>query len=467
MFSLSTILPNSNENEKSNSRMLRFFTQAKIGTFLHQSNIHKEKGVSARIIVQFIFALVLHGMGFSRALESERIPKHFQKDTVYDLLKNPTYNWRKFLACVGSYLVIKYILPLTSKDRDRVLIFDDSLFSRNRSKVVELLARVKDHTTGRYFKGFRMLTLGWSDGATFMPLAFSLLSSKNVASRYREMDSKIDKRTVGYHRRQEATQKSTETMFNLLDSIHPKKLGAKTVLFDSWFAYPAIISKIVKNYPLHVVCMIKRSPKIHYTYEGESYTLNKLYKKVRKKRGRAKILASIVVGLGHDDENGNEIQARIVFVRDRNRSKKWLALLTTNLAHTEEDAIRIYGKRWEIECFFKVVKSHLRLAKEFQCQSYDSMTAHTTIVFLRYMMLSLSAREEEDPKTLGQLFYMCCDELDDLRFAEALMTILEVLGSMLAEECLLTDEQINEFLDRFFNKLPGFLRNPLLNPGAA
>lgn len=464
---MSTILPNSTENEKSNSRMLQFFTQAKIGTFLHQANIRKEKGFSPRLIVQFIFALVLHGMNFSRALESDRVPKDFEKDTVYALLKNPTYNWRKFLASVGSYLVVKFLLPLTSENRDRVLIFDDSLYSRNRSKVVELLARVKDHTTGRYFKGFRMLTLGWSDGSSFIPLAFSLLSSKKEKNRYQDIDSSIDKRTVGYRRRQEATKKSTETMFDLLDSIHPKRLGAKIVLFDSWFAYPAILSKIVKNYSLDVVCMIKRSPKIHYTYEGKSYTLNQLYKKVRKKRGRAKILANIVVGLGHDDENGNEIQARIVFVRDRNRSKKWLALLTTNLEHTEEEAVRIYGKRWEIECFFKVVKSNLRLAKEFQCRSYDSMTAHTTIVFLRYMMLSLSVREEEDPRTIGQLFYLCCDEMEDIRFAQALMTILEIVGSTMAEEYLLTDERINDFFDRFFSKLPDYLRNPLLHAGTA
>ncbi|MEI3604045.1 transposase [Oceanobacillus sp. SE10311] len=464
---MSTILPNSNQNEKSNSRMLHFFTQAKIGTFLNQANVHKEKGFSPRLILQFIFGLVLHGMSFSRALESDRVPKDFEKDTVYDFLKNPTYNWRKFLASVGSHLVVKFLLPLTSKDRDRVLIFDDSLFSRNRSKAVELLARVKDHTTGRYFKGFRMLTLGWSDGASFIPLAFSLLSSKNEKNRYQEMNSNIDKRTIGYRRRQEATKKSTETMFNLLDSINPKQLGAKTVLFDSWFAYPAIIAKIVKNYSLHVVCMIKRSPKIHYTYEGESYTLNQLYKKVRKKRGRAKILASVVVGLRQYDQTGNEIQARIVFVRDRNRSKKWLALLTTNLEHTEEDAVRIYGKRWEIECFFKVVKSNLRLAKEFQCRSYDSMTAHTSIVFLRYMMLSLSVREEEDPRTIGQLFYMCCDEMEDIRFAQALMTILELVGSTMAEEYLLTDEQINEFFDRFFSKIPDYLQKTLFNTGVA
>lgn len=464
---MSTILPNSNENEKSNSRMLQFFTQAKIGTFLNQANVRREKGFSPSHVLQFIFALVLHGKSFSRALESDRVPKDFEKDTVYDLLKNPTYNWRKFLASVGSYLIVKFLLPLTSDSRERVLIFDDSLFSRNRSKVVELLAKVKDHTTGRYFKGFRMLTLGWSDGTSFMPLAFSLLSSKNEKNRYQDIDSNIDKRTVGYRRRQEATKKSTETLFDLLDSINPKKLGAKTVLFDSWFGFPAIISKIVKNYPLNVVCMIKRSPKIHYTYEGKSHTVNQLYKKVRKKRGRAKILANIVIGLGQDDDNGNEIQARIIFVRDRNRSKQWLALLTTNLEHTEEETVRIYGKRWEIECFFKVAKSNLRLAKEFQCRSYDSMTAHTTIVFLRYMMLSISVREEDDPRTIGQLFYLCCDEMEDIRFAEALMIILDIFGSTMVEECLLTDEQINKFFDRFFSKLPDFLRDSLLYTSVA
>lgn len=446
--------------------MVHFFKQAKIGTFLHEAHIHKEKGIPALVLMQFIFSLVLGGKNLWRTLDSGRFPDAPGKDAVYDLLNRATYNWRKLLVRVSSFLIETHLLPLTSKDRDRVLILDDSTYDRNRSKVVELLSRVKDHTTGKYVKGFRMLTLGWSDGATFLPLVFSLLSSKKAKNRYQEINPAIDKRTIGYRRRLEALQKGTETMFNLLDEINPLKLGAKTLLFDSWFAYPRIIKRVAANYPLHVVCMIKRSPKVHYTYEGKDYTLNQLYKKVRKKRGRAKILASIRVGLGQD-ENGKEVQARIIFVRDRNRSKKWLALLTTNLNHSDEDAIRIYGKRWAIECFFKVTKSHLRLAKEFQCRSYDALTAHTTIVFIRYMMLALSSREEQDPRTMGQLFYVCCDEMEDMRFTQALFTILELLGSMLAEDYLLTDEQINQFLDHFFNKLPSFLQKPLLRQAAA
>lgn len=458
---MSSILPDSIQHEQLKSRVSLFFKQAKIGTFLHQSNIRKEKGISALILVQFIFSLVLQGKNLYRTLESGRFPEAPEKDAVYDLLKSTKYNWRKLLSLVSSHLIQTILRPLTSDDRDRVLILDDSTYDRNRSKSVELLTRVFDHTTGKYVKGFRMLTLGWSDGSTFLPLAFSLLSSKKASNRLQGINPAIDKRTVGFRRRREAVEKGTDTMFKLLDTIDASKLGAKTLLFDSWFAYPSIIKRVVTNYPLHVVCMIKRSPKVYYTYDGEAYTLSQLYKKLRKKRGRAKILASVVVGMGCD-ENGNEVQARIIFVRDRNRSKNWLSLLTTNLEHSEEDAIRIYGKRWAIECFFKVAKSHLRLAKEFQCRSYDALTAHTTIVFLRYMMLAVSSREGEDDKTIGNLFYLCCDEVEDIRFAEALLMILELLGTMLAEDLLLTDDQIHPFLDKFFNKLPDFLRKPLL-----
>lgn len=55
------------------------------------------------------------------------------------------------------------------------------------------------------------------------------------------------------------------------------------------------------------------------------------------------------------------------------------------------DRLCIYGKRWDIETFFKVSKSHLRLAKELQGHTYDQLFAHTTIVFARYIMLSAAA----------------------------------------------------------------------------
>jgi len=67
---------------------------------------------------------------------------------------------------------------------------------------------------------------------------------------------------------------------------------------------------------------------------------------------------------------------------------------------TEEETIRIYGKRWDIEVFFKVCKSYLKLAKECNSLSYDAMTAHTAVIFTRYMMLAVENRQALDNQTL-------------------------------------------------------------------
>ena len=53
------------------------------------------------------------------------------------------------------------------------LILDDTPYDRSRSKKVELLSRVHDHSSRRYLNGFRMLTLGWSDGVSFVPVDHS------------------------------------------------------------------------------------------------------------------------------------------------------------------------------------------------------------------------------------------------------------------------------------------------------
>ena len=124
-----------------------------------------------------------------------------------------------------------------------MLILDDSLYSRARSKAVELLANVHDHTTGKFVRGFRLLTLGWSDGNTFVPLyfvplCFSLLSSHKQENRYVEMSTDIDKRTAGYKRRQESMMKSSMALLELLEQALAAGVQASYLLFDSWFSFP-------------------------------------------------------------------------------------------------------------------------------------------------------------------------------------------------------------------------------------
>ncbi|MBF0608579.1 MAG: IS4 family transposase, partial [Magnetococcales bacterium] len=111
--------------------------------------------------------------------------------------------------------------------------------------------------------------------------------------------------------------------------------------------------------------MLKKMSTIHYRYNGKNIDLSALYKSVFKKCGRAKILASVIVELGKEQP----VKGKIVFVRNRNKKGQWLAILSTDINMEDDEIVRIYGKRWDIEVFFKMCKSFLNLAKEFQGRS--------------------------------------------------------------------------------------------------
>ena len=81
-----------------------------------------------------------------------------------------------------------------------VLVLDDSVLRRNRSKAVELLAKVYDHVFHEFVRGFNLLALGWSDGFSFIPVSFVLLSSAKLRNRYQKADMENkEKRTSKFH----------------------------------------------------------------------------------------------------------------------------------------------------------------------------------------------------------------------------------------------------------------------------
>ncbi len=169
-----------------------------------------------------------------------------------------------------------------------------------------------------------------------------------------------------------------------------------------------------------------------------------------------------------NDEQGIPVAAKIVFIRDRN-SKKWLALLSTDTTLTAEEIVKLYGRRWDIEVFFKMAKSFLNLAKEFQSRSFDALVAHATLVCCRYIMLELVKRTNADPRTLGNLFHAVCDEMRQISFTEALALLLKLLEETLNSVIGLCKEQVQQLIERFVKTLPRAFRTqlPLLAPAHA
>lgn len=203
-----------NNDQMLESRIDYFFKKLNLSKILLKCNFYKESGIHCVTILKTLFSLVFHGKNLYRTLSVNSQDLPFKKNTAYRFLNDSRFNWEKLLQLITTRLIL-FINQLTGENRQSVLIFDDSLFSRNRSKKVELLAKVFDHTSHKFCKGFRMLTMGWSDGNTFIPVSFNLLSSpkdKNVLCEAKT----VDKRTLAYKRRKRARQSTIDVMLTML-----------------------------------------------------------------------------------------------------------------------------------------------------------------------------------------------------------------------------------------------------------
>lgn len=445
------------QNDKQVSKSIRrFFTRFGLSSALKTANAYKKKGTPAAEIFQYLFLLIFSNRSMYMDLLTGKGTPAFAKDTAYRFMKMLQINWIRFTTALSARIIREAITPLDSEDRANVLIIDDSMYERNRSQKVELLAKVYDHAKRCYKSGFRMLTLGWSDGSTFLPVNSVLLSTENRKNRINEAAA-VDKRTVGCKRRMLAVQKGTLAMLELLRSARKADIPAKYVLFDSWFSSPSSLHA-VKGLGYDVIAMIKKTPKMFFRYNGEDMPLTSIYSKNKKRRGRSRYLLSVMVDVVKD---GESIPARVVYVRNRNKRKEYLCLISTDISLSEDEIIRIYGKRWDIEVFFKVCKSYLHLSRECQSLSYDAMTAHTAVVFTRYMMLSLENRESNDTRSMGELFLYFSDEMSDITWIQAFQLLLKLFRAMLADNIDIEDETIDELAEAFMDALPPLLKSKL------
>jgi len=325
-----------------------FFFFFNIRTLLKKVGAYKTKGIPAVAVFQQLFALVFMHKSLFQALRSDNTNK-IAKDTFYRFLNSCNINWRRFVHLLAGKIISEKLENLTGPDRVNVFIVDDTLYERKRSLKVELLSHVYDHCRNIFTRGFRLLTLGWSDGNTFIPVDTQPLASEDE-KKHLQQSGKVDKRTCGYKQRLLAQTKAPLVMLDMLRSAIATGIHAKYVLCDSWFSAPVTILKIVAE-KLHVITMVKKTEKVHYQYKGEKLDVKEIYRRNLKRRGRSRYLLSVEAGiLGEKDVI---LPVRLVYVRKRGKKKEYLVLLSTDMSLSEEEVIRIYGKRWQIEVFLR------------------------------------------------------------------------------------------------------------------
>lgn len=439
-----------NQNDKNVSVSIRrFFKEYRIYSCLKLANAYKNKGIPVIEIFQYLFCLIFENRSMYMNMLMKNNSINFSKDTAYRFLNSAHIHWLRFTSTLASRIISEDITTLTDENRVNVLIVDDTMFERASSKKVELLSKVYDHAKKSYKFGFRLLTLGWSDGNTFLPVNSCLLSTENVKNRINEAKD-FDKRSTAFHKRILAQTKATTVVLDLIKEAKKAKIQASHVLFDTWFCSPSSLLSI-KKLGYDVIAMAKKTPKMHFLYNGKMQPLTEIYKQNKKRRGRSRYLLSAEITVSKD---GESIPARVVYVRNRNKRKEYLCIISTDMTISENEIIRIYGKRWNIEVFFKVCKSYLKLSKECNSLSYDAMSAHVAIVFTRYMMLSVENRQHTDNRTLGEIFFFLSDELADMTLIQAFHLLLQTFMKTLTDKFLLTEEQLNQLMNTFISALP-------------
>ena len=240
----------------------RFFSKHQVGKLLKKCNGTKEKGIPGTTLLRYKLGNIFVGKSMYMQQKIGSFKEEFSKNTFYRFLNSTKTNWLRFTTLLSADIINNNLRNLTSEDRKDVFIIDDSLFDRSSCKKTELGSKVFDHVDMSYKKGYRMLTLSWSDGNTLIPVNSCLVASSKASNVIGPVKS-FDKRTIAGQRRKLAQTKAPEVMLTLIDAALKAGISASYVLFDSWFANPAQIQAIKKK-ELDVIAMIKKSSRIKY-----------------------------------------------------------------------------------------------------------------------------------------------------------------------------------------------------------
>ena len=408
--------------ENFSSACEKFIKAYKIKKLLHDSGAKNCLGYLFINIFITFFVLPFVAKNFWQEMVSNTM-KLISKDAGYRFLKSPNINWRNVEMNVAKQ-AIDYLLELGDIKYLTAFILDDTLFKKMRSKNTELLAKAYDHVDQTYFKGFRMLNLIYSDQISNVAISSSLLSSSNEKNIYnKKIKDDLDPRCNGFKRRMEAKQHAPEVALNMLKKALEMGMTATALVFDTWFATEPFIIKCSSL--INVVCMLKKNHNSSFNYFGKNMTIEEVYRNLKNKKRKKNVLGSCIVTM-HDSENNN-LKCKLVFARNINKKGDWIPLLSTNIKLTDDQIIKLYSIRWNIEVFHRDIKQFLDLEHGCQSNDFDALIAHNSIVLMQYNFISIQRRKYIDIRSFGELFRYFNNALEQRSFEEAFKLIMQTI----------------------------------------
>ena len=457
----------------SNSKTFLSFTSVlskeclNISKLLRQSGFSKRSGVDIltmfMVFVKSIFcgAYSLHDRYSLKDVETPDCSYY----ALMRFISNSKHNWSLLMLLVAR-TAVSIISALNDKGHVYTLCVDDTVIERPRGKKIEGLSRTFNHVIGKTVKGYANLLITWTDGITNIPVASELMSSRKDDCIIRKLNKRIDRRSAGAKRRANSVMRKPKLLIKLCKGILNKGIKAEYVLMDTWFYSDSLVASL-KELSLDSICMIKKNLKFAFVGETERHNLKYILSTLRQRNHTSDIISSVVV----QTESGQKV--KLVFVRNRNNRREFITLLCSNIQLTAEKIVELYSRRWSIECCFKAAKQYLGLNSECFARDYDSICALNRISYIRFTVLEIIRRHEDDPRSHGQLFRDSCTAIRTISFIEALETLsvcfsslidaLDKAGYIVKGKLQAAYKLAEEIIEKWYDSISEFLKN-LLKP---
>jgi DDE superfamily endonuclease len=431
-------------------------------------NRSKSKGVPAHDIFKTIFLLSFLDLGNVYQLVRSGLGTYHEvtKDMYYQFMKNTNIDWRTIV-----WLFIKRILTVIESkgnscenESPKCLIIDDTIIPKT-GKTIEFIGKVYNHVTTKYELGMKVLTLGYWDGKTFLPIDFSL---HNEAGKWGNRGLNIKELKNQYSKARDESCLSAQRITQLsIDKISAALLmikqyssrikGVQYVLADSWFISEIFIRTILNlKRGINVIGIMKTNRNV--TIDNESISAKNVPTRFKKDISRStkyncEYISKVMIY--------KDIKVNGYWVRMRGQ-QKWQLLICSDLKLRFTKAMQYYQIRWSIEVFFKDCKQKLRLNTS-QSTDFDAHIAHISIVYLNYAALALRQRFDAH-ETLGQLFSHVKSILLEATivskiwaiFSEIYVIVLAPLGTewaLFIQSVIENKNKIDSIIEKLFSSL--------------
>ena len=445
-------------------------------------------GISASEMFAFLMSQCFSQFSIYRRSQMGTLPEGVSTSSVSRFLSNPKFLWETFLFKLGGKAV-SYLQGLDSENEKCVFTGDDTDVNRvvrgretqrkgkkkqyrkltksmkssrrHRGTRTELVSRKYDHARKVRSTGFRMLTLGFADKLSFIPLGFVLLASKHHDKIIGDYAKEFKKNSAAYKRRELACGETLPALSALAVRALKFVKNVRHICVDRWFSNPSQIYELWKKTGLHVITVCKHN-NTKYIFAGQEMTISQIHHYAKKHYAVNRHISAVIITVpGKGGKDDQVFQAKVVFVQNRANRKEWIGILTTDTSLSAEDIIEYYSLRWKTETYFWTAKMFLGLNSECHALSYDAITAHCTIVAARYIMLAIEKRKAEDDRTIGALFTMLEEEQNAADIGNILVEFAAAVFDAAESSLHLSKEQMDQFVDALMARLPDKIRKYL------